>query len=807
MKIFLLAFATLVSTLNTFATEAALSLTGTVVDSVTNEAIPLATISLKNYGNEKIVAAVIADNNGKFLITNIKPGKYDLSIYFMGYAPKTITVDLEAATDMGKISVSPSSKTLGEATIVSEKSLIVKNSEKTVFNVAQSPNNQVGTAEDVLRNMPGVIVDQKDNISITGKQGVKILVDGKPNAMAQNDLPDFLKSIPANSIESIELITNPSAKYDAEGNAGIINIILKKGKANGLNGSLSASYGILNRYNFNAAINYRKNKINFFADYALTVNKIPNHWIENRTITVRDTTTYYNFESKGTPTLISNNLKAGFDYFIDTKNSITYTAGANYSHFNWLSNAIATNSDSSHEETASYNSTDNEVFQNFSITNDISYTHKFDSAGRELDIDVSHTYVSGNNNATLNSLGYDSTGAYNPQLSLVQPTHSLTTIHNFVFQLDYSHPLKRLTGYKIDLGVKNETTNNQNVFKAYHEINNVEVPDTLLSNKFNYTENIAALYFIMSGGYKKLLTYSAGLRGEHTYITSNNSSVDKNYFSLFPSGTLTGNIDQQQTLSLSYSRRVQRPQFRQINNTISYVDQYTTWQGNAFLQPSFSNIVSANYTIMVKQHMFSFDASGNFATNGFIESSVVDSNRITRGGVTNGTTSNIFNFTFFSKLQITKWWDLQMNHTYAYSYFGFKAGLNTAPLSGSSYNLWANTNFKFWKNMEITIGGWFNSKGVQAQGVIEPIGGLHASIKKSFFKDKLTVAIAGQDLLNTVIWRWTVSNSSLIDQGSWQSYDRTVMLILTWRFGSNQNVPERKAKEGDDRLGGGGKSR
>lgn len=788
------------------AQQGSFKITGFVLDSVSQTPVELATVSLRKPGNEKIISAITTNTEGNFILQNLKGGSYELSISFVGYQTKKITIEVSEDKNLGKISFAASQNTLSETEVKAEKSVITKNSEKTVFNVAQSPTNQTGTAEDVLRNMPGVMVDQKGNVSVIGKQGVKVLVDGRPNAQAQNDLPNFLKSIPANAIEAIELITNPSARYDAEGNAGIINIKLKKGKAEGLNGSISAGYGILDHYNGNASINYRKNKINVFGTYTANYNKTQNRYLENRTIGVNDSTSYYNLDSKGKEEHFNNSGKFGIDYLINDKNTLTYTGNINYSTFHWYSLANSQSLNSAQEKINSYSSTDDERYHTFSVNNDIAYRKKFDSTEQELDIDINHTYLNSGNHAQLNSTGYDSVGIYSPENSLWRRTQLANRIHNIVFQLDYIQPIKKLKGYKIELGAKNETTNNKNVFDAYKMVNNVEENDSLLSNKFDYIENIAAAYIIASGAYKSILSYSAGLRAEHTYIHSNNNSVNKNYISFFPSATVNVAISEEHNISTSYSRRIQRPQFRQINNTISYIDQFSTWQGNSFLQPAFSNIVSINYTAMVKKHMFSLEAAGNFEHNGFIESSRVDSNRITRGGSANGADSKVFSLTFYAKLQLTKWWEFQMNHNYTYSYFAYTPGLNVTSHAGHAYALWASTSFKFWKTTTLEVNGWINTGGAQAQGNLLPFGMLNASIKKTFFKDKFTVAIAGQNLLNTMKWKWTLQNTNLNLNGSWQALNRVVMITLTYRFGKNQPSPERRGHE-NDRLGGDGKGR
>ncbi|HRG88817.1 MAG TPA: outer membrane beta-barrel family protein, partial [Chitinophagales bacterium] len=376
-------------------------------------------------------------------------------------------------------------------------------------------------------------------------------------------------------------------------------------------------------------------------------------------------------------------------------------------------------------------------------------------------------------------------------------------IHNVIAQLDYTYVFAKgaVKGHKIDAGFKNESTVNRNVFDVYNGGGGMATYDTLLSNNFNYTENIAAAYLTYGGVYKEWLTWSAGLRGEHTYIRSNNNSVNRKYFSLFPSASMGFAINQQHNLSISYSRRVFRPQFRQLNNTISYTDQYNTWQGNPLLQPSFVHLLSISHSIMLDKHMFVLEAMGQLQTNDFIEMSRVDSNRITRGGNANGSDRKMFAFNFYFKLQLTKWWELQMNHSYNYSYYSYAAGINVKPIAGHNYNLWMSTNFKFWKNTVFEINGWFNTGGVQSQGRSLPVGVINASIKKTFLKDKLSVSIAGNNLAESMKWRWTGENTNLETSGSWHSMNRVVMLTIGYQFGAK---PQQRRDKGNDRLGGGG---
>lgn len=796
-SLFLLVFAGLFAQANTF------TISGAVADSTTKTPVELANVILKNKGGDSIVSATTTLADGRFELDKISSGEYDLHLSFIGYKARVLPVTVSNNVELGNVELTSASTNINEAVVVAQKNLITKTSEKTVYNVAQSPTGQVGTAADVLRNMPGVSIDQKGNITIIGKQGVRVLVDGRPNAMAENNLQAFLTSIPANSIESIEIITNPSARYDAEGGAGIINIKLKKGRADGFNANISAGYGILNRYNGNAAFNYRKGKINLFGGYGVHYGKIKNRFTDERRITVNDTLTFYNLYSDFIEMNFNHNAKAGIDVFVSDEGTFTYTATANVSNSKWTSETNSENRNSANDLAVLYRSTNAEPGQNISVSNDIAYTHKIDTNGQEVSASVTHTWVQGGSEAVLNSHGYDSLDVELAGMGLVRQTKSANNIHNAIAQLDYKYVFSKgaAKGHSIDAGVKNETTLNRNTFDVHNEVNGTPVFDTLLSNHFKYTENIAALYVMYGGMYKAWLTWSAGLRGEHTYIRSNNNSVNRQYFSVFPSASMGFVINPQHNLSVSYSRRVYRPQFRQLNNTISYTDQYSTWQGNPLLQPSFSDLVSISHTIMLKQHMFVLEAQGQLQTADFIESSRVDSNRITRGGNINGSDRKMISLNLYYKLQLTKWWDLQMNHSYNYSHYSYAPGINIRPIGGHNYNLWMSTTFKFWKNTVFEINGWFNTGGVSSQGKSLPVGVINASIKKTFLKDKLSVSIAGNNLAESMKWRWNVSNTNLETNGSWQSMNRVVMITIGYQFGKKQ---QRRDKEGNDRLGGGG---
>lgn len=369
--------------------------------------------------------------------------------------------------------------------------------------------------------------------------------------------------------------------------------------------------------------------------------------------------------------------------------------------------------------------------------------------------------------------------------------------------MNYVEPLKK-AGHKLETGLKNETTINKNSYDVFDSQNGISEKNRLLSNGFNYLENIAAFYMIYSGAYKEWLSYSGGLRSEYTYISSDNSSVNKSYLSLFPSGTISTVLSKTQNLSLSYSRRVQRPEFRQINNSVIYFDQYSTWQGNPYLNPAFSNILSLAYSLTIKKTMISLSSENTFTTGEFSESSAVDSMRIARGSIRNGGNSRIIGGSFYLKSELTKWWTVQMNHFVAWEKFDYKQNVNTGPIAGTYYNLWMSSDFKFLKNMVFNINGWFNSGDLFPQGKSKAVGVLNASLKKDFLKDKLSISVVAQNILNTMKFQWYVNNLDLHTNGSWQNFNRAVIITVTYRFGKENKDISRKEPEENSRLGGGG---
>ena len=267
--------------------------------------------------------------------------------------------------------------------------------------------------------------------------------------------------------------------------------------------------------------------------------------------------------------------------------------------------------------------------------------------------------------------------------------------------------------------------------------------------------------------------------------------------------TLLITFNDTQNLSVSYNRRIQRPPFNYINSQLIYSDPYTTWQGNPLLQPSFSDNLSLAYSHSVGKHIFVLRAGGTIVSNGFTNISSYDTIRkITEGTEVNGIYSKACNASLYMRFHVTNWCEAQAYYNFSYTYYGFAQGVNLNSNSGGTNNLWGMMRFKFWTNAALEVSGWCNTRSFSAQGYTLHVGSMNASIKKSFMKDHLTVALSANDILNTMKWQWTQENAGIQSTGSWQNASRYLMMTLSYHFGT-RDFEERKEKEAREAEAGG----
>ncbi|SHN09747.1 TonB-dependent receptor domain-containing protein [Mucilaginibacter sp. OK098] len=565
-------------------------ISGTAIDSLTKKPLDYASVGLYRSGGKAPITGVITDEKGNFKLDNVKPGNYKLVISFIGYPSKTIdpvtTTASKPDNGLGIIIISPGAKLLKEVTVTGQAALIENRIDKIVYNAEKDITAAGGNATDVLGKVPLVTVDLNGNVSIRGDQNIRVLINGKPSGATSTSLSDVLKAIPADQIKSIEVITSPSAKYDAEGSAGIINIITKQKNVSGISGSVSGGVGTRqNNGNFN--LGYNKNR------FSLTANLGGNlTWPQTSTIDQQLELGTTTSTSHGTSrvTRHASNSSIGANYEFNAYNSINTTF--KLLDFNFNTNSNTHTSGNSFKGPFSYdaNSDGHNEFSNFDWNFD--YTHKFKKEGEELDLSTQWSHGTGTTNYT--NIYTD----VNPNVK-----NNIAGLNNeFTLQADYTLPINKV--FKLEAGGKTifRRINSTSNYYQYDNTGQDFYFDNLLSNVYKYNQNVAAGYSVFTITLPKKWSVLAGLRLENTSIhgdpiaqTQEVQPFNQSYLTVVPSLTVQKQLTTTQTIKLSYSKRITRPSLQYLNPFVNKSNSQAWTVGNPQLSPEVSQTIELGY--------------------------------------------------------------------------------------------------------------------------------------------------------------------------------------------------------------------
>ena len=600
---FLAAWLTIASTF--VSAQTAFTINGKVSST---DAKPLdgATIYLKKAADSSLVKTALADASGTFSFENIKKGDYKLTITAIGYpAYKSNLIKLDKNTALPTIQLQPGNNMLKEVTVSPQKPLIEHLIDRTVVNVDALISNVGSSALDVLEKSPGVIVDDNGAISLKGKNDVKIYIDDKPTYLSGADLENYLRSLPASTIEQVELMTNPPAKYDAAGNGGIINIRTKKSKVKGFNGGLNLSYtqGRYDRTNNSFNFNYRKNKVNLFGNFSYGIGAGYNDLDINRYFLNPDGSIASNFLQH---TYIHGhsphyNGKIGLDYYASDKTTfgIALTETGSDGTNTTTSSSKLSDAQNVLDSTVTANNLSRERFKNGGIN--LNYRHQYDKKGTGLTADFDYlNYNTTTVQSFLNNT-YLPDGALTDNDLLTGNVPS--NINIYAVKTDYTHPLAN--GVKFSAGLKSSYTKTDNIADYFDTRDNITTPDYTKTNHFIYREQINAAYINLNKDFKRL-SIQAGLRFESTTSDGHqlgnvqvpDSTFKRNYNGLFPTLYLQYKLDTagNQTIGLNYGRRIDRPYYQDLNPFLSPLDKFTYYTGNPFLKPSYTQNIELSHT-------------------------------------------------------------------------------------------------------------------------------------------------------------------------------------------------------------------
>ena len=582
---------------------------GTLIDGETKQSLEFATISVHNSKDSTLIGGGITDLDGKFSIESPSPDFY-LALDFIGYKT-TVVNDIPKPNemkeiDMGLISLSPDGVKLDDIQITAERSETTFALDKKVFTVGKDLANRGGTAQEILDNVPSVTVDVEGNVSLRGSENVRILIDGKPSGLIGIGESGGLRSIPSNLISQIEVVTNPSAKYEAAGTAGIINIVLKKDKRTGFNGSFEMTLGNPQQYGAGANINYRSGKVNWFASYNLQYREGPGSGVAYQNYYQGDSTLITQIDRAMERTGLSHNMRFGADYFL-TDNQ-TLTASLNYrlgddDNLNTITYRDLTvpgilSTDEriipSFDDPYTYR-TDNETENESKHEYSLDYRKKYKQKGKSLSGRISYQ----DNGETEKSVFANQLFQSGVSLGDITKQQISTNDENetrTLVQIDYKHPISKDS--KIEIGGQTSLRDIRNDFEVSEKEGEEFVEITDRTNDFQYNEDVHAAYLIFGSKISKW-SYQVGLRSEYsivkTELIQTNEVNDRDYFGLFPSAFVNYELPAGQSLQVSYSRRIQRPRFWDLNPFFSFTDERNFFSGNPNLDPEYTDSYETQY--------------------------------------------------------------------------------------------------------------------------------------------------------------------------------------------------------------------
>jgi outer membrane receptor protein involved in Fe transport len=722
---------------------------------------------------------------GKFEITT-RPGRFTLRINFLSYASKDIggiQLNREQMTkDLGVIKLAPDPEILDEVVVQGEKSSMTMTLDKRVFNVGKDLTNAGRSAADLLDNIPSVSVDVEGNVSLRGSQNVRILVDGKPSGLVGISTSDGLRQLQSNMIERVEVVTNPSARYDAEGSAGIINIILKKEKNKGVNGSFTATAGYPENFGASFNINYRRKWTNLFASYGIDYRKNPGGGSTFQTFFPEDTLYYTERELDRVRGGLSNNLRFGSDFYLNDKNTITVAAlyrisdddndyDTYYKDYDQNLNLLF--------ETARF---DDEIELDQNSEYSINYTRNFKKKGQKFSADLQYRDNNETEESDINEVTFIlEDGSQEPEL--FQRSLNEEFDRGWLIQADYEHPLGK--DGKLEVGFRNSIREIGNDYLV-EELNEEGEWENLVgfSNNFNYDENIYASY-AMFGNKLNKFSYQLGLRMEITDILTELEQTgefnDKNYTDFFPSIHLTYGLKNDRSLQGSYSRRIRRPWFRSLNPFSSFSDARNIRTGNPDLDPTYTD----SYELGVLQNWEK--ASFYFAICYRYSTGVVSYITSIEDGITFvrpenvGVKDDIGLEVTYSK-EFNSW--LRLNGTANFYHADYDAESDGQDLSTKTTTFFTRVMSQMKIKKEWDFQTTLNYRAPQEvpQGRRKSYFVVDLGLSRDIMKGNGTLMLSVRDLFNTRKWRYETVTPNYISDGDFQWRSRTAVLSFNYRL-------------------------
>jgi hypothetical protein len=785
---------------------------GKVIDSRTKKPVDYASVTILAAQKDSVISGVLAQGNGDFNMEKLPFGRFRLRIQFIGYKNYTQPVSITPNTieqDLGNISIEPDNKQLQDVVIEGEKSPVIMSIDRRVYNVDKDITARGGTAIDVMKNIPGLTVDADGSVALRNNSPT-IFIDGRPTTLT-------LEQIPADQIDRVEVITNPSAKYDASASGGIVNVVMKSNTKPGYNGMIGANIGTNNRYGVNGNINIKEKPFNFFLSYNLNARENPSKGYTDRTSISNDVVTgYYSQSNNNVASNLMQSGRFGFDYYLNNRNTITISQ--NLMRGNWDQNDDQTFSQTTASDSLvskGDRTTDQEnLFRN--STTQVMWKHTYPKQGKEWTTDMSYNIGKQNSEALFTTYNYNSAGYLLPYNHLLQQNIGSGNNKMFNFQFDFTNPLSDSS--KLEWGVKSNIKESRTGLSvsSFDYATLAYIPDTFLTSDYRINDMVNAAYINYSG-YFKGIGYQAGVRFEQTNFTGELVNKNQEFAYVYPNGTqdlakalfpslyLSKRFNEKNEVQLNFSRKINRPDRMQIMPYIMFSDKLNYQIGNPSLAPEFINLMEANYNLIWNWGSWLTSAYLRYQQNPittYVYRSTTDSNVMITTFV-NGDANSAYGFENTVKSNfLNRKLDITLSGNLYFTDINANTTTGALENKGWSWNTKVMASYKLPAAFTVQVNGSYEAPRIIPQGTTIPVYSMDFSVNKDVGK-KLSFNFTINDVFNTRRFGTQYETQYFYQDLSRRRDVRFFRVGFTYRFGEWDTSLFRKRKSNRDNQGGG----
>ena len=762
---------------------------GKVLDSLSASPLGYTSIAVYSVAEKKLINGNISNDKGDFSI-DVPYGKFYAEVNFVGFkAFKSYEFEVSKDNpvyDIGAVRLGQTVGVLDEVVVQAEKSSMELSLDKKIFNVGKDLANSGGTASDVLMNIPSVAVDPEGNIKLRGSENVRILIDGKPSGLVSFKGGSGLQQLQASMIERVEVVTNPSARYEAEGLGGIINIVLKKDKTQGFNGSIDVITGHPTNYGLAANFNYRHKKINFFINYGLAYRNQPGVGSLYQEVYSNGTTSFLRQSNTSHVKGLNNNIRGGLDYYFNDKNILTAAYLFRRTDVNRITDIVYNDYRTSLDNLTSYatrrqNEDEAEPNSEYSLI----YKKLFEGKGHELLTEIKFLDNRESSDQTYTEHHFSANGTEDISQAILQKAPNVESEKQLLLQVDYTKPFAKEG--KMETGFR---TSNRNMVNDYlvaqQNASGGFDPLPELDNVFFYDENITAAYGVI-GNKTKGVSYQAGLRAEWTDIKTTlektNQVHPRKYSNLFPSAHVAIKLPKENSIQVSYSRRIRRPFYNDLSPYVTFSDNRNYFSGNPNLNPEFSNVFEVGHIKYFESGSLSSSLYNRNTRDRIDNIRRVDDKGISTTRTENLLSENAYGVEFASTFTVAKWWKWDANFNFFYAQID---GSNIDVLFKTTTYSWftrQTSRFSLPHKIEIQLRTNYEAPQKTAQGSRKSLYYADFSVSKEILKERGTLNLNILDTFNTRKIRSVMrKEDKFYSDRNFQMRRRQINLTLNYRI-------------------------